>query len=122
MKCIITFSIALTLSLSGIGQAGLVFSQCLTFSGETNVNITGDYYSTVFTVPDGKVWKIEYAFVDYNQAYNRLIINDRVAGVLYPSSTSPNFPIWVKSGDAVRIRTNYSNRDYFISVLEFNIN
>lgn len=122
MKHIITFSFAIAVSMSALAQTGLDFSQCLTFAGETNVLITGDYYSPAFAVPEGKVWKIEHAYVDYGQNANRLIINDRVANALYPALNSSNFPVWVKAGDSIRVRTDPSNADYFISILEFNAN
>jgi hypothetical protein len=122
MKHLITFSTVLLLSLSGMAQTGLVFNQCLTFGGKILIIISGDYYSQEYTVPEGKVWKIEHASVaaaSNNLWANALLVNG------YQTTYFPNnysaFPIWVKSGDVIRFRGS-NNSDYFLSILEFNGN
>ncbi len=116
---------ALALSLSGIAQTGLVFNQCLTFSGSDFTpapNNSGNESST-FTVPQGKVWKIEAAcfYGTGNTPY--LVINNLITERINDVTTV--FPIWCKSGDQINIRfTNnlYGYETYFFSILEFNSN
>jgi hypothetical protein len=121
MKYIITFSIALAFSMSAMAQTGLVFNQCLTLGGQTNVNTPSEPLSVTYFVPEGKVWKIEYAHVDqYTTSQNKLLINNTVACLL--SSSITHFPIWAKAGDEIKFRSGQWNADYFLSVLEFNVN
>ncbi len=125
MKQIITISISLIMSLSGIAQTGLSFSQCLTFSGTDFIpapNNSGSESST-FTVPQGKVWKIEAAcfYGTGNTPY--LVINNLIAQSL--NNGLAVFPIWCKASDQIKIRfTNniYGYETYFFSILEFNAN
>jgi hypothetical protein len=123
MKYIITFSIALALSMSALAQTGLVFSQCLTFAGKTDIINSNQYYSQYYTVPEGKIWKIESAFVNYFSYQGGFLqVNGHLAAALN-AATSP-FPIWAKSGDTIRIYNPGGgvNTDFFISILEFNAN
>jgi hypothetical protein len=128
MKYIITFSMAFVLSLSSMAQTGLVFSQCLTFSGTDFTpapNNSGNESST-FTVPQGKVWKIEAAcfYIPPLLSSNPyLMINNLIVQRLDQATT--RFPIWCKAGDQIKIKfTNNQNGNeaYFFSILEFNAN
>ncbi|MES2850860.1 MAG: hypothetical protein V4685_17500 [Bacteroidota bacterium] len=112
-------------------QSNLQFSQVLTYSGHlATTNNAGDS-TAAWTVPTGKVWKIEsasgaYGYVTY-PVY--LVVNGiKVFDIyIYNSSTTRNvyFPVWLKAGDVVRIAEyNTSNNyytDYFISIVEFNL-
>jgi hypothetical protein len=122
MKYIITFSIATILSLGGIAQTGLTFSQCLTISSNdpwTPVSLGGnDATSPQIAVPDGKIWKIEYAYV-YAAGIVYLNVNGVKASILNQGYHA--FPIWLKSGDNFNFYGTFP-QSYFISILEFNAN
>ena len=113
---------ALILSLSSKAQTGLVFSQCLTFNGDSYTGAGGIQYSPEYVVPEGKVWKIEYAYVDNNCANicNYLMVNNYTSVPLIANFHT--FPVWVKSGDVIKIRSSSSTSDYFVTILEFNAN
>jgi hypothetical protein len=124
--CIIAF---LLIGFEGLGQGNLQFNQVLTFKGEF---ITGSTeFSTTYTVPVGKVWKIEYltkSKVKTATGYPYLapVIN----GTPIEIDTDSN-PIWLKSGDTIA----YQNYGYYyasqstyrldgtwlISIIEYNI-
>jgi hypothetical protein len=122
MKYLITFSIATILSLGGIAQIGLTFSQCLTISSNdpwTPVSIgVSEATSPQITVPEGKIWKIEYAYV-YAAGIVYLNVNGVKASNL--SQGFDTFPIWLKSGDNFNFYA-FAPQSYFISILEFNAN
>ncbi len=127
MKYGILILMTVFLSQNGLAQAGLVFSQCLTFSGNgpwimSNFN-PSDRISPQYTVPEGKVWKLEYAYVRANGTSVYLRVNGNYSAPLNTSITQ--FPIWFKSGDVidVYIESNSAyNYDLFFSILEFNSN
>jgi hypothetical protein len=125
MKYIITFWIALTISVSGMAQTGLVFNQCLTFGGNQYQPMEGSasyVESSAYIVPDGKVWKIESANYSGGSYPGFLTVNGFQA-TLSLSGNIIHFPIWVKSGDIIRIRASaLAQGEYFISILEFNAN
>ncbi len=113
---------ALILSLSSMAQTGLEFSQCLTFGGQTDIIVSNQPYSQEYTVPAGKIWKIEYAG---GEAYSGtspiyLIINNITACTI--NNGIIRNPIWVKPGDRIKISGPFSTWDYFISILEFQTN
>ncbi len=119
---------ALALSLSVMAQTGLVFSQCLTFSGQdmidVNPNLNDGEETNPFIVPEGKAWKIEYASINTSSSAQLYINNFYVAAIGISSGIRP-FPIWIKSGDQVKLKytSNSSGYEsYFISILEFNVN
>jgi hypothetical protein len=121
MKYIITFSIALALSFSSSAQTGLVFSQCLTFGGDTWTTVSGNSYSQEFIVPVGKIWKIEHAsIVNTNGTLWNRVLQINAFDVAYFPNNYSTFPIWVKSGDVIRF--SGGGGDYFLSILEFQAN
>ncbi len=122
MKYIITFSIALALSINAIAQTGLVFNQCLTFSGDgpwTSPTVNSSV-SPQFIVPEGKIWKLEYAYAQVGGGFLR------VNGYTASNLSSSSFPIWLKSGDTVDFIAGtfppVSIAGFFLSILEFNSN
>lgn len=113
---------ALVLSLSGMAQTGLVFSQCLTFTGTANVviNASTDRKSQDYVVPEGKIWKVEAicAIGAITSSPHYLEINTlRVATLPFTLS-----PLWLKAGDTVTLYFNNGSGTYIISILEFNAN
>lgn len=123
MKYIITFSIALALSMSGMAQTGLVFSQCLTFTGTANVDVNPnnqDMRSQDYIVPDGKIWKVEVISIAEGNSFSThyLEINSLQVATL-PYSLGP---LWLKTGDVITLYFNGGGRNYIISILEFEAN
>jgi hypothetical protein len=102
----------------------LAFSQVQTFTGELppTVNTPGP----VYTVPAGKVWKIESLNSTVNQSLGFKLNNTffHVTPVSYSSQIV--FPIWLKEGDTVQpfVVTNFPSvmYGYFISIIEFSAN
>jgi len=118
-------------SFAVYSQSNLQFNQVLTYAGRlATANGAGDS-TAAWTVPAGKVWKIESASGAY--AYVTSPVFLVVNGVkvfdlyIYNSSTTRNvyFPVWLKAGDVARIAEyNTSNNfytAYFISIVEFNV-
>lgn len=108
-------------------QSNLQLNQVLTYNGVCGQTITSGLSSPTWTVPNGKVWKVEARTPDY------LKINGRFYTGGYYTSGNGNLngpsialPIWLKSGDVLQyqIGNNFSPSstfDYFISILEFNL-
>ncbi len=128
--CILLLSVLCSLALHA--QNNLQFSQVLTYSGHlVNANNAGGDSSAAWTVPTGKVWKIESASAAYGYASYPvyLVVNGiKVFDIYVYSSTSSRnvyFPIWLKAGDTAKIVEYYPSNsyytDYFISILEFNL-
>jgi hypothetical protein len=113
MKKILTI-IALTLIIqtASKAQGNLQFNQVLSYTG--NVYNYGNYSaSPVWTVPSGKVWKIESYTRDF------LMINN----ISINGNTITGNNIWLKSGDILQCNpTSYSTGyNYLFSIIEFNI-
>ena len=123
--------------LFGIGllkaQGNLQFNQVLTYTGTGSGSFS--YSSPAWTVPAGKVWKVESASPNVGNAAVTRAINVN-AGSSWGSfalitsagqETSINpFPIWLKAGDQVQLQAagnccSTTNFSYVISILEFNI-
>ena len=120
MKYIITLSIATILSLGGIAQTGLTFSQCLTISYNgpwTPISFGGnDATSPEVTVPNGKIWKVEYAYV--YPSTNPIYFNVNGLKASQINSGLATYPIWLKAGDNFNFFAS-TPQSYFISILEF---
>ncbi len=90
----------------------LQFSQVITYSGQVlpaGSGFPGGYSSPLWTVPEGKVWKIEsYSTYLWLNGYN---VNPTNNGI-----------VWLKAGDQVGFYTGgvYSHI-YFISMIEFSV-
>jgi hypothetical protein len=105
-------------------QGNLQFNQVVTYTGTGSGSFS--YSSPSWTVPAGKVWKVESASPNVANAAVTRAININ-AGSNWGSfalmtaagqETSINpFPIWLKPGD--QIRTVCSSD--FASVIEFNV-
>jgi hypothetical protein len=102
-------------------QSNLQLNQVLTYNGA----LTSNQSSPTWTVPNGKVWKVEARTPDY------LKINGRFyTGGYYTygngnlNGPSIALPIWLKSGDVLQYQFNNNTTngfDYFISILEFSL-
>jgi hypothetical protein len=90
----------------------LQFSQVLTYAGRIE-NASIYQPSPLWTVPDGKVWKVEVYSLDFLHLNDVLLNNNSNQGVL-----------WLKSGDAVQYKSpsNYLvDYKYILSIIEFTI-
>lgn len=134
MKLLLSLFLVITTSFS-FAQGNLEFNGVLTYSGTLNFSNNN---SSQWTVPTGKVWKIESmttnsqfvvstgAEIMYfnlnNVKIKKFIGND--ANITYRATESPT-PLWLKSGDVIQftsntnVASNYSC-NYFISIVEFN--
>ena len=116
------FTIALLLfSMSSYAQGNLQFNQVLTYSGTLNCGQA----SPTWTVPAGKVWKIEYrSTVIGNTSYDNFngtsgsigplfnLNGNKISDFIYPNNLSPNQiwnitplqnqPLWLKSNDQIQ--------------------
>jgi len=141
------FTIALLLfSIVTFAQGNLQFNQVLTYSGTLNCGQA----SPTWTVPAGKVWKIEYRSV---VAGNPIFDNGTTlvsAGPLFvlngvklsdfhlrsnvsangSNNLAPdqNHPMWLKTTDQIQFTldngagcSDYPKYNYAISILEYNI-
>jgi hypothetical protein len=127
MKKIFTLAILL-FSMASYAQGNLQFNQVLTYSGTLNCGQA----SPTWTVPAGKVWKIEYrSTVIGNPNYDNsqgvvgpygplFSLNGiKVSDTHGPSSSIPNNswgltsdvkqPMWLKSGDQIQFSLNGFN-------------
>jgi len=117
MKKIITLTtFILLLNIISKAQGNLQFNQVLSYTG--NVYNNNGYYSAspAWTVPQGKVWKIE----SYTREY--LMINNNPIN----ANTISGNNIWLKSGDILQCNpgtswTNGSGYNYLFSIIEYNI-
>ena len=115
------FLILLLLSSIAYSQGNLQFNRVVNDAGYIVVtnNACTDGFSATFTVPTGKVWKIE-SFVTLTSR-NYIMLNGKQI------SPSNNAPFWLKAGDAFYFYTagvcNQSGNslNWFFSAIEFNI-
>lgn len=119
MKHLFTLSILFLLAISN-AQGNLQFNQVITYTGTFQGSLV------LGTVPNGKVWKIEARSIDINQIYT--FINgfryDFVFGLGNLGLVINDQPMWLKANDILSIQSQPAccvNRDYFFSILEFNI-
>ena len=113
-------------------QGNLQFNQVVTHTGSGSGSYS--YVSPTWTVPAGKVWKVESASPNLgNAALTRAInVNSGVDWGSYRLTSSGQdlsvspFPIWLMAGDQVQLEASgnccyATSFSYAISVVEFNI-
>lgn len=117
----------LCLNSVAIAQGNLQFNQVVSLSGSIGLNSVCSNVLELYTVPLGKVVKIEYfEVVTSGCQYHYLSINDIEV-------SKGAFPTWLKAGDVVRVHRTHgscfgcattsfslSGRHHF-SAIEFNI-
>ncbi|MEY5133800.1 MAG: hypothetical protein RLZZ198_1804 [Bacteroidota bacterium] len=122
----------LIIATSVVAQGNLQFNQVVTYTGTGSGSFS--YTSPTWTVPVGKVWKIESASPNLgNTAVSRAVnINAGASWGSFALTTSSQettinpFPIWLKAGDLVQLQAagnccSTTSFSYAISILEFNI-
>lgn len=112
MKRIVAIlSFALACSFGGVfAQGNLQFNQVLTYNGNNTT-------SAIWTVPVGKVWKIESVLMVNFSGTSTFRVNNTIA--LYNSNNTQ--PIWLKSGDNCQFSMSTAGNTYFLSIVEFNV-
>ena len=107
------------------------FNQVITFTGALN-GFSCTSTSTLGTVPNGKVWKIEFVGGKRSSSTgyeDGLIVNGQSVSINV-NSTTRTFPIWLKSGDQIAYYgcgpivgggNTSTTTSYLISIIEFNI-
>jgi len=102
-------------------QSNLQLNQVLTYNGTLNQNQS----SPTWTVPIGKVWKVEARTPDYLKINGSWYTGGYItSGLGNLNGPSIALPIWLKSGDVLyyQVGNNIGFAfDYFISILEFNL-
>jgi hypothetical protein len=108
-------------------QGNLQFNQVITYSQLYTTTLSGSthsYSSQIYTVPVGKVWKIEKFIMRNNNSVTTFLkVNN--AFQISPTEINPG-PVWVKEGDQIQSVTstlgggNFTG-GFFISIIEFNI-
>jgi hypothetical protein len=91
-------------------QGNLQFNQVLLLDGNTN--------TPTYTVPAGKVWKIESLTASSINGYLSLTINGSPSAVLQVINGGNNLPFWVPAGTVVGFYITNLGK---VSILEFNI-
>ncbi len=108
-------------------QGNLQFNRVLTYSG----TLYGGTSSDTWTVPTGKVWKIESLPNPGSELYagtpsfslNFLLNGTSI--INYYALKPIIMPIWLKASDNIKFSYsgNYSTAvNYYISIIEFNVN
>jgi hypothetical protein len=103
---IVLFFVATT----SFAQGNLQFNQVLTYSG-TALN------SPVWTVPTGKVWKVEMAYPFNYGGTSTFKVNNTI--VCYNAVNTQ--PIWLKASDYCSFSVTTGGNSWFVSIIEFNI-
>ena len=95
----------------------LQFSQVLFYSGE--IGLTMQNGGTVYSVPQGKTWKVESLSVSQSNA-----MSFKLNGTIFRTQNM-SYPIWLKSGDTVQVYVDnpqqYSGQ-FYMSIIEFSTN
>jgi hypothetical protein len=108
-------------------QGNLQFNQVITYSQLYTTTLSGSihsYSSQIYTVPVGKVWKIEKFLMRNNGSVSTFLkVNN--AFQISPTEINPG-PVWVKEGDQIQAVTSTTGGGnftggFFISIIEFNI-
>lgn len=131
MRIFILFVLLISIETS-LAQGNLQFNQVVTYTGTGSGSFS--YVSPSWTVPAGKVWKIESASPNLgNTAVSRAVnINAGASWGSFALTTSSQettinpFPIWLKAGDLVQLQAagnccSTTSFSYAISIIEFNI-
>lgn len=122
-KAILLLVVVLGFGLGAFAQGNLQFNDVKLFTWANTT--TSPYTSPLYTVPAGKVWKIEAAGT--NGAVSVYEINGQ--RTLQPISSNggsaggENLPIWLPSGATIQFAGVYSSSGLgsYVSILEFNV-
>ena len=93
-----------------VAQGNLQFSQVLVLDGNQN--------TPTYTVPAGKVWKVESATISSGSGYLALSINGSGASIVTYANGGNNLPFWVPGGTLIGFYIYQTGK---VSILEFNV-
>jgi hypothetical protein len=91
-------------------QGNLQFNQVLVLDGNQN--------TPTYTVPAGKVWKVESATISSGSGYLALSINGSGAAIVSYANGGNNLPFWLPGGTLIGFYIYQTGK---VSVLEFNV-
>ena len=129
MRKIFFSSFLMLISLFVKAQGNLQFNRVITYSGTLN----GGTNSDTWTVPIGKVWKIESlpnpGTIFTNGGTGNMAFNINGVAVIYLNTANNpgqiNLPIWLKENDNIRfsytVASSSSFYNHYISIIEFNL-
>ena len=113
-------------------QGNLQFNQVVTYTGTGSGSFS--YSSPTWTVPAGKVWKVESASPNVANAPVTRAININAGSswgnfalmTASQETTISPLPIWLKAGDQIQLQAagnccSTTSFSYAISILEFNV-
>jgi hypothetical protein len=119
--------LCLLLTSAAYSQNNLQFSKVITesFSIASGEYGAGIQFSTLKTVPTGKVWKIESMGCNTENYGNGFEING-IKNSFYTNQAYSPFkqgPLWLSAGTTFRLfnNSNQPQNSCYISILEFNI-
>ena len=103
----------------------LAFSQVLTYTGE--LAPTPWTPGPIYTVPAGKVWKVESLYSSATGALGYKVNNNMLKLNGYGGASQIVYPIWLKAGDVIQpyVDNNTGFQTmivYMISIIEFSAN
>lgn len=129
MKKLLTIAMLL-FSIASYAQGNLQFNQVLTFTGIIPYPYPNNNTPVLYTVPSGKVCKIETTGICGQLTNVYLNINGidySNQATMYVSGTATQIvtkqeTIWLKAGDVIKYINNSGfSKNYFISMIEYNI-
>jgi hypothetical protein len=122
------FFITLSFTSLAYSQGNLQFNQVLTYVQSHTLTSCGSsicsWTGSTYTVPAGKVWKVEN-FIQSGASPASMLINS-VCDV----SSINGLPLWLKAGDQIHMRRVCASNPYancagggsfLLSILEFNV-
>jgi hypothetical protein len=104
------FLFFLLIRFSFTAQGNLQFNQVLILDGNTS--------TPTYTVPAGKVWKVESATISSINGYLALSINGSAASILQVVNGGNNLPYWIPAGTLVGFYIASVGK---VSIIEFNV-
>ena len=130
MKKLFTLAVlslcSLLLAPCSNAQGNLQFNQVLSYAQLHGLSSCGSnvcsWTGPTYTVPTGKVWKIEY-FAQGGQYPASLLVNSSFD----ITSVNNGSPVWLKAGDQIQLRrvcttaNCASGGSYLLSIIEFNV-
>jgi hypothetical protein len=125
------FILAITCSGLSFAQGNLQFNQVISIS--TSIQCTGancNVSSINYTVPTGKVWKLESSYALNTTTSGQTTLSYRLNGLsvrnLFGGASS--HPDWYKAGDVISLYLTHTDgastigsANYRFSIIEFNI-
>ena len=127
MKKLLTILILLSFHFI-YAQGNLQFNTVYSYAGNTSnstpvngINYQTNYGTSAFTVPNGKIWRIERLWIRGAQAQSLFVNNFWVGFPESGSTLEITSPIWLKTGDVIKIGSANGAASYHLNIVEFNL-